>query len=39
VEWIEYTDEGHGWALVKNRVDFWTRVERFLSRQIGAGTH
>lgn len=36
VEWVEYTEEGHGWALVKNRVDFWTRVEKFLERNIGA---
>lgn len=36
VEWIEYTDEGHGWLLVKTRVDFWTRVENFLARHIGA---
>ncbi len=36
VEWVEYTEEGHGWALVKNRVDFWTRVEKFLDRNIGA---
>lgn len=35
VEWIEYPEEGHGWALVKNRVDFWTRVEKFLDRNIG----
>ncbi|MRV73454.1 alpha/beta fold hydrolase [Duganella sp. FT92W] len=37
VEWIEYEEEGHGWALPKNRIDFWTRVERFLDKQIGAG--
>jgi len=36
VEWIEYTEEGHGWQLVKNRVDFWTRVEKFLDKHIGA---
>ncbi len=36
VEWVEYTEEGHGWLLVKNRVDFWTRVEKFLERNIGA---
>jgi dipeptidyl aminopeptidase/acylaminoacyl peptidase len=36
VEWVEYPEEGHGWALVKNRVDFWTRVEKFLDRNIGA---
>jgi len=35
VEWIEYEKEGHGWSLVKNRVDFWTRVEKFLDRNIG----
>jgi len=36
VEWVEYPEEGHGWALVKNRVDFWTRAEKFLDRNIGA---
>lgn len=35
VEWIEYSEEGHGWRLVKNRVDFWTRVEKFLDANIG----
>jgi dipeptidyl aminopeptidase/acylaminoacyl peptidase len=37
VEWIEYPDEGHGWRLPKNNVDFWTRVEKFLDQNIGAG--
>ena len=37
VEWIEYPDEGHGWALPKTRFDFWTRVEQFLDKNIGAG--
>jgi dipeptidyl aminopeptidase/acylaminoacyl peptidase len=37
VEWVEYPEEGHGWALEKNNVDFWGRVERFLDRHIGAG--
>lgn len=37
VEWIDYPEEGHGWALVKNRVDFWTRVESFLEKNIGKG--
>ena len=36
VEWVEYDEEGHGWALPKNRYDFWTRVEKFLNRHIGA---
>ena len=35
VEWVVYPEEGHGWALPKNRIDFWTRVEKFLDRNIG----
>ena len=38
VEWIVYPDEGHGWALPKNEIDFWNRVERFLERHIGNST-
>lgn len=34
VEWIEYPDEGHGFLLEKNRVDFWTRVEQFLGQHL-----
>ncbi|RZA32431.1 MAG: S9 family peptidase [Lysobacteraceae bacterium] len=37
VEWVEYPEEGHGWSLPKNQVDFWGRVERFLDTHIGAG--
>jgi dipeptidyl aminopeptidase/acylaminoacyl peptidase len=37
VEWIEYPGEGHGWHLPKNNYDFWTRVEKFLEKNIGAG--
>ncbi len=33
-EWIEYDEEGHGWRRLKNQVDFWTRVERFLERNL-----
>ena len=36
VEWIEYPEEGHGWYLPKNRIDFWTRVEKFLDLHIGS---
>jgi dipeptidyl aminopeptidase/acylaminoacyl peptidase len=36
VEWIEYEEEGHGWALPKNRIDFWSRVDKFLGKNIGA---
>jgi acetyl esterase/lipase len=35
VEWVLYPNEGHGWALPATRIDFWTRVERFLDRNIG----
>jgi dipeptidyl aminopeptidase/acylaminoacyl peptidase len=35
VEWVVYNDEGHGWYLNKTRIDFWTRVEKFLERNIG----
>ena len=36
VEWVDYPDEAHGFLLLKTRVDFWTRVERFLARELGA---
>jgi dipeptidyl aminopeptidase/acylaminoacyl peptidase len=35
VEWVVYPDEGHGWAQLKDNVDWWTRVEKFLARNIG----
>ncbi|WP_017879367.1 MULTISPECIES: alpha/beta hydrolase family protein [unclassified Janthinobacterium] len=35
VEWVVYEEEGHGWTLPKNRIDFWSRVEKFLARHIG----
>jgi len=35
VQWIEYSQEGHGWYLLKTNVDFWTRVEKFLDENIG----
>lgn len=35
VEWVEYSEEGHGWRLPENRIDFWRRVERFLDKWIG----
>jgi dipeptidyl aminopeptidase/acylaminoacyl peptidase len=34
VVWIEYELEGHGFLLEANRVDFWTRVERFLAKHL-----
>jgi len=35
--WIEYRDEGHGWYLPANRVDFYDRMAQFLDANIGAG--
>lgn len=35
VELIVYDEEAHGWTLLKNRIDFWGRVEKFLSQNIG----
>ncbi|MDB5935818.1 MAG: prolyl oligopeptidase family protein, partial [Massilia sp.] len=35
VEMVVYDEEGHGWALPKNRIDFWSRVEKFLDKNIG----
>jgi dipeptidyl aminopeptidase/acylaminoacyl peptidase len=34
VQWIEYADEGHGFLLEKNNIDFWGRVERFLEKNL-----
>lgn len=31
VEWHEYAEEAHGFRKLENKVDFWTRVERFLA--------
>lgn len=33
-EWVLYPDEGHGWFLVANRVDFAERLERFLAKHL-----
>lgn len=35
-EFVDYVGEGHGWSLLGNRLDFWTRVEKFLDKHIGA---
>ena len=36
VEWVFYSDEGHGFGLEANRLDFYGRVARFLDANIGA---
>jgi dipeptidyl aminopeptidase/acylaminoacyl peptidase len=35
VEWVVYDDEAHGFAKPENKIDFWTRVEKFLNKHIG----
>lgn len=35
LEWTSYKDEGHGWVLEANRIDFWTKVEKFLGKYLG----
>jgi dienelactone hydrolase len=35
LEWVVYPKEGHGWSKAETRIDFWTRVERFLGDHIG----
>jgi len=34
VEWIDYPEEGHGWLLPANNIDFWGRVEKFLDKHL-----
>jgi dipeptidyl aminopeptidase/acylaminoacyl peptidase len=35
VTYVVYTDEGHGFARPENRLDFYGRVDEFLSKQLG----
>jgi dipeptidyl aminopeptidase/acylaminoacyl peptidase len=34
VEWVEYEAEGHSFLLEANRLDFYSRFERFLARHL-----
>jgi dienelactone hydrolase len=34
VEWVVYSDEGHGFTRLDNNIDFWTRVENFLKKYL-----
>jgi dipeptidyl aminopeptidase/acylaminoacyl peptidase len=36
VEWIVYSDEGHGNLLEVNRFDFYNRVQAFLEKYLPA---
>jgi dipeptidyl aminopeptidase/acylaminoacyl peptidase len=38
VEYVEYPDEGHGFARPENRLDFYAKAERFLAQHLG-GRH
>jgi dipeptidyl aminopeptidase/acylaminoacyl peptidase len=33
-DWVTYPGEGHGFSILKNRVDFATRMERFLAQSL-----
>jgi dipeptidyl aminopeptidase/acylaminoacyl peptidase len=35
VEYVVYTDEGHGFARPENSIDFNARAEKFLARYLG----
>ena len=35
VEYVVYPDEGHGFAIPRNRLDFYGRAEAFLARWLG----
>ena len=35
VEYVVYTDEGHGFARPENRLDFYGRVDEFLAKELG----
>ncbi|MCV2352049.1 prolyl oligopeptidase family serine peptidase [Paucibacter sp. Y2R2-4] len=34
VEYVVYQDEGHGWRVPANQLDFWNRSLRFLDRHL-----
>jgi dipeptidyl aminopeptidase/acylaminoacyl peptidase len=36
VDYVSYTDEGHGWYHAENHADFYRRVEKFLAASLGA---
>ena len=38
VTWVYYPEEGHGFYIQKDRVDFYRRMEAFLAANIGPAT-
>ena len=35
IEYVEYPDEGHGIVRPENRLDFYSKAERFLAKHLG----
>ncbi len=35
VEYVEYADEGHGFARPENRLDFYAKADKFLAKHLG----
>lgn len=35
VQYIEYPDEGHGFARPENRLDFYAKADKFLAKYLG----
>jgi dipeptidyl aminopeptidase/acylaminoacyl peptidase len=35
VTYVVYPDEGHGFVLAENQIDFYGRVEEFLAKNLG----
>jgi hypothetical protein len=33
-EWVVYYGEGHGWALLKTKLDFYGRMEKLLQKSL-----
>ena len=36
VEWLYYKKEGHGWTAEATNIDFWTKLDAFLSKHLAA---
>ena len=34
VDWVVYPEEGHGFRLPEDKIDFWTRVDKFLDKNL-----
>jgi len=33
-EWVVYYAEGHGWSLLKTKIDFYGRMEKLLHKSL-----